>query len=91
VRGALVPDATFLTPADVAAKVNARKVDLVLGWIHSGQLKATNIGSNPTGRPTWRIDPADLEKFLESRRATLAAKVEKRSRRPKRERVTAYF
>jgi hypothetical protein len=86
-----VPDPAYLTPADVAAKVNARKVDLVLGWIHTGQLRATNIGSNPTGRPTWRIDPADLATFLDSRRATPSAKVERRAHRLKRERVTAYF
>jgi hypothetical protein len=66
-------------------------VDGVYVLIRTGQLAATNIGSNPTGRPTWRIDPADLKTFLDSRRATPAAKVEKRSRRPKRECVTAYF
>lgn len=40
----------------------------VLGWIHSGQLKAVNVASNPRSkRPRWRIAEADLARFLLSR------------------------
>lgn len=56
----------FLSPAAVAKsrRINTAKV---LGWIHSGQLRALNYASRPNGVPRWRIDPADLAAFDESR------------------------
>jgi excisionase family DNA binding protein len=57
----------MLTVRDVAARVGVAKLDVDRAWIKSGELRATNISSGP-GRPTWRIDPDDLERFLAGRR-----------------------
>lgn len=62
----------FLSPAAVAKsrRINTAKV---LGWIHSGQLRAINYASRPDGVPRWRIDPADLAAFDEARSSTREA------------------
>jgi transposase len=35
----------------------------VLGWIHSGLLRAIDISRVTSSRPKWRITPEDLEAF----------------------------
>jgi hypothetical protein len=57
-----------LTPADVAERFGLAKPDGVYALIRSGQLAAVNVGSDPNGRPTWRIAEADLLAFLAARR-----------------------
>ena len=56
---------THITP-----KVGCEMVDVgietFLSWIHSGQLKASNV-SNSTTRPRWRIAKTDFADFLERR------------------------
>ena len=69
---------TFLIPREVAERLGIN-VTRVLGWIRAGQLRATNISNSPT-RPRWRIKPADLDAFLESR-SNKPAEPEKPSRR----------
>jgi hypothetical protein len=40
------------------------KPEKVLAWIHSGQLRALNLNTDPKSpRPRWRILSADLEAF----------------------------
>ncbi len=58
----------YRTPPDVAEQygVNAGKV---LGWIRTGELRATNVAANLLGRPRWRISPADLAVFEQRRSA----------------------
>ncbi len=61
--------AVYLTPADIARSrgVNVLKV---LGWIKSGELRATNYATSQAGKlPRWRISPADLEAFDVARAA----------------------
>ena len=44
--------------------------DTVVRWIHAGQLRAVDIGTmaeNGSRRIFWRIDPDELEIFLEER------------------------
>ena len=56
-----------LTPKEIAAayRVNVSKI---LTEIHSGRLKAIDVSSTPgSGRPRWRVDPADLEAWERSR------------------------
>lgn len=44
------------------------KPEKVLAWIHSGQLRALNLATDPNSpRPRWRILVADLEAFEQSR------------------------
>ena len=59
--------ATYLTVADVAAKLGLSKPDLVLAWIHRGELSAVNVALNHGGKPRWRIDADALEQFLAAR------------------------
>jgi len=56
-----------LTPREIAESygVNQSKV---LAWIHSGQLRAVDVSSNPgSGRPRWRVSPAALADWEVSR------------------------
>ena len=82
--------AVYLTPADIAASrgINVLKV---LGWIKSGELRATNYATSQAGKlPRWRISPADLEAFDMVRSAVPAPPVTRRSRR-KADHVVEYF
>jgi hypothetical protein len=55
----------FLTPAHVAAELGV-KVERVIAWIRSGQLRGVNLGDG-LKKPRFRIAPADLEVFLLAR------------------------
>jgi hypothetical protein len=45
------------------------KHDKILAFIHSGELKAFNVSSDPNGRPQFRIQPEDARRFQEQRQA----------------------
>jgi hypothetical protein len=54
----------------------------VLAWIHGGELAAANVSAG-SGRPTWRVSEADLDRFLAGRRAVPASAGRKlRRKRP---------
>lgn len=55
-----------LTVTEVARRRGVSE-DTVLGWIHSGELVATDEGAGKK-RATWRIEESDLAVFLSSRR-----------------------
>ncbi|KAA5540310.1 helix-turn-helix domain-containing protein [Roseiconus nitratireducens] len=58
----------FFTPPQ-AAELLGVKPDKILGWIHSGELPASNVAKVPNGeRPRWRIAENDLGRFLLHRR-----------------------
>ena len=58
-----------LTPRRVAQimGVSAKKVRV---WITTGQIKATNVSTDPAGRPRYRISPEDLTAFQEQRQVS---------------------
>jgi excisionase family DNA binding protein len=56
----------MLTVRDVAG-MRGVSADVVLAWIHSGELTAVNSAAGVGGRPRWRIDPDDLAKFVRRR------------------------
>ena len=72
--------ARWLTPPAIAEMlgIDAGKV---LTWIRRGELSAVNLALTSTGRPRWRVDPKDLEKFLERRRTTPPPPKARRRRR----------
>lgn len=72
--------AAYLSPGEVADRLGLAKAAPVLAWIHAGELPAVNVGTG-TGRPTYRVALADLDAFLERRRAVPAARPERRARR----------
>ena len=78
----------FLTPNAVAERL-ALDVDAVRGFIATGQLAAVNVGRG-TRKPRWRIDPLDLDRFLETRRTAPTPKPSPRRRAVAAERVR-YF
>jgi excisionase family DNA binding protein len=82
-----VPD-PYLTPADVAARLNLSKVDGVYKLIQSGALTAVNVSTGE--RATWRVSPDALDQFLEARRAKPAPVVMRRTR-TRQHKVTNYF
>jgi excisionase family DNA binding protein len=81
----------YLTVSKVAARLGISKVEVVLAWIHNGELLATNVGSNPKGRPTWRVCEADFEAFVNARRAVPTVKPERRARRRRQGYTVEYF
>lgn len=74
-------DQKALTVNDVCARYLV-KPEKVLAWIHSGQLRALNLNTDPASpRPRWRILPADLEAF-EQVRSSLEPPKRGRPRKP---------
>lgn len=56
---ALTVSTPYLTPVQIAERLNVTR-RTVTSWCESGRLRASRVG----GR--WRIDPADLEAFLQT-------------------------
>lgn len=69
----------------------AVKMDCVLGWVRSGELPATNVAQKAGGRPRWRVDPADLQAFLDRRRNGSKATPTRRKRQPAEQQVIEFF
>lgn len=80
-----VPEKTaerqFLTPAEVAAELGLTR-DVVLCWIHQHMLVASDVSRRAGQRPRWRIDRADLDAFLASRRTIQAEPKPSRRKAP---------
>jgi predicted site-specific integrase-resolvase len=57
-------DVKFLTPPQVA-RILGTDAGRVLTWIRSGALKAANLSEGD--RPRWKINPDDLQRFLDTR------------------------
>jgi len=70
--------AKYLTPPQVARQLGT-DCNRVLLWIRSGALKAFNLSEG--NRARWKISPADLETFLESKSNRATAEPPKRARR----------
>lgn len=54
----------YLSPPEIARRLRVRS-HKVLGWIHSGRLRAIDISSGHR-RPRYRVHEADLAVYLES-------------------------
>ena len=76
----------MLTPPEIARRLRV-KPSRVRQWIMRGELRAANLGDG--SRPRYKIDPADLQIFLEHRAAGPAPRpVRRRRRNPE---ITEYF
>jgi excisionase family DNA binding protein len=82
---------TYLTVRQVADRLSLRKADSVLALIHKGALPATDVSCPGGKRACWRIDPADLERFLLSRKTRRPEPDRPRRVRRKLGNVTNYF
>lgn len=81
--------ATFTIP-DIRQRFDVSE-GTVLHWIHSGQLRAINVGRTPDARkPRWRITAQALQAFEETRAATPAAPRNTR-RRKRRDEVIEFY
>jgi excisionase family DNA binding protein len=58
-------DDPLLTVADIAGHIGAHE-QIVCGWIHRGELRASKFGT----RIGWRIRRADYDDFLRRRQLT---------------------
>ena len=59
----------WLTVQEVVAELKVSR-DTVERWIHSGQLRAANVGAVPhhgVGRASWRVSAKALDEFLAAR------------------------
>ena len=54
------------SPSEIAQRFGVDHAK-VLRWIDSGQLKAVNVATNPTGRPRWRVSDHSLAEFEQAR------------------------
>jgi hypothetical protein len=79
----------YLSPPEIARSrgVDAHKI---LAWIESGELKAVNLATSTSGRPRWKVSPADLAAFEASRSAGPQPKVS-RVRRRKNPNIVEFF
>lgn len=62
-----------------AAPVLGVSENQTLSLIHSKQLPAVNVATNPLGRPSWRIEPAAISAFKAARSNRESAKLKKRA------------
>lgn len=65
----------FLSPPQVA-RILRTSADQVHRFIESGELKAINLSL--ADRPRWKIDPNDLQAFLDRRSNQVATKPEQK-------------
>jgi excisionase family DNA binding protein len=73
-----VSTTTWLSPSDVAQQLNVH-VRTVSSWIHTGQLKATNLGrAARLKKPRFRVLQKDLDEFLRHRSPVARVKKVKR-------------
>ncbi len=84
-----MPDRTFFRPREIAVQRDV-KVEVVLGWIHSGELKAVDCSSRRGGRPRWRISAEALARF-DAKRASMPAPKIQRIRRRRDPAVIEFF
>jgi hypothetical protein len=79
----------WLTPPQIAVQLGV-DVAKVHGWIHRGELVASDLSERRGGqRPRWRIDPAELSAFLRRRQAQPPAP-RKQGRKQQRKEVPQY-
>ncbi len=69
-----------LTPAQLAEKWQV-KTDTVQSLIHSGQLRAFNVGTLGAKKPRWRISPDAIVEFENLRRAGPRPTTQRKPRR----------
>ena len=82
--------AAYLGPAAVAAMLQVKPAN-VLTWIHSGELRASNVAARRGPRPRWRVSQDDLDAFLVSRMKLRPAPSRRHTRRTATATVTEYF
>src|SRR5947209_4444585 len=58
----------MLTPPQLAERWGVSP-EKVVAFIRRGELRAVNVALRLGGRPRWRIDPADVERFEAARAA----------------------
>ena len=61
-----------MTVPEVAKLLRVRP-DKVLSWIRSGRLRGYNVAEKENGRPKYRVNPDDLEAFMQQRAVTQPA------------------
>ena len=54
-----------------AAKALTVTVDVISFLVNSGELNAVNVARKSTGRPLWRFELEELERFKRSRSTVL--------------------
>jgi hypothetical protein len=82
------PTRTKFTPPELARRWGIDKAK-VLAWIRSGELRAINVATRPTGRPRYLIDQHDVFVF-EQAREVIPACPPPRVRRNRRPQVKQY-
>ena len=69
-----------LTPPELC-RLKGIEPAKILAWIRSGELRAVNYATRPTGRPRWRIKLEDWFAFEESRAARPKTRLAPQTRR----------
>ena len=80
----------YLGPAAIAAMLQVKPAN-VLAWIHSGELRASNVAARRGLRPRWRVRQEDLDAFLIGRMKLRQPQSRRRPRQTASAAVTEYF
>jgi excisionase family DNA binding protein len=56
----------YLRPREVAERLGV-DIDVVLHWLHTGELVGFNVAQVAGRRPRWRIAEEELQRFLQRR------------------------
>jgi hypothetical protein len=75
-----IAQSRHLTPPKIATRLGVAP-ETVIGWIRDGELIASNVAKRSCRRPRYRVDPADLEAFLATRRPNAPSTSRARRRR----------
>ena len=78
----------FLSPPTIARQLGV-KAERVVGWIKAGQLRGFNLAEPGSRRPRYKVDPIDLQAFLNKKAVTAMPKAARRRRQPAG--VTEFF
>jgi excisionase family DNA binding protein len=70
----------WLTPPAIARRLGVHP-DKIVSWLKSGELRGVDVATRLGGRPRYRVDPDDLEDFLERRAVTPPPPKQRRRRR----------
>jgi hypothetical protein len=54
----------FLTVNQIRDELGFARCELILAWIHAGELPAVDVSGPGASRPCWRIRRSDLDAFL---------------------------
>lgn len=86
----MIPESRHRTPPNIARELGISP-EQVIAFIHSGELRASNLARRGCKRPRWRISPEALRDFLAFRECVPKVQPIRRGRTKAPEREIQFF